>query len=161
MKYDPGSDFHTPEQQRQYEIIGGLRQDWAVRHGLSDMRRADANSKEVHIVGTKGEGRFARAFGLAQPAARGVDPGIDFRIAGFTVDVKTTVGFGLNLIARMEPKADVLVLAETPSLESLEVRLVGWIPRDLFLWCGRYEDLGHGKTWRYMREFLFKLETLL
>ena len=110
---------------------------WALDEHGTHRARGSYGSKENHRCGVFGEFAAARFFGLS--AEDGVDtqiyeygdPGYDFKVRGFRIDVKTTKQYysrpSLMVDAEKELMADFYMLVH--QLAERCYRIIGYAPR--------------------------------
>lgn len=157
--------------------VGRKRDIYRNAQGAINRRVGGHDTTPTNQLGVKGEYAFAAILGLRLPTASpaGADPGWDYQLSRFRIDVKTNGS--LRRKDLLTPKGrgeldkdrvDIAVLACTASLEDPWVGLVGWIGVDSYLKQRTFHSLEvkrDGKptkvpTYIVPQRFLNEIETL-
>lgn len=119
-----------------YCMKTGLRRDILRKAAGHFNRKVGAHdTTRTNQIGLKGEYAFAAECGLALPTAGQPDPGYDFMLGRYRIDVKTngTLKYK-NLLcpddgksAFTQKKCDIVLAAGTADLNDPWVCLIGWI----------------------------------
>lgn len=137
--------------------IGKLRYEETKEHGTDMQQDKKIMPLDMVIDGVLTEYAVAKYLNLffdLNCNYRKFDADL-FAHNGKTIDVKSTRKFGgpLNAVKRSENKpADIFVLTE---IQSSQVAIVGWIPRDRFLCKENLRNVGNGDFYSIDRSMLY------
>jgi len=106
---------------------------------------------QIHFYGVIGEYAFSKITGYPMDYSHnpdGGDPGYDFEINGYKIDIKYSKhGKYLGFSRKDKFKADIAVLVKpvNPKIPFMELKIVGWCTREDFMEKSEPIDLGFSR----------------